>query len=459
MKTLFKFSLVVLLLHALASQAALTVTNIASGNYASHSLFLKSDGSLWAMGYNNFGQLGDGTLNKTNRAQEIVSSGVTAMAAGQAHTLFIKTDGSLWVMGENNYGQLGDGTLTRTNRPEQIRPGGVTAVAAGEYHSLFLESDGSLWAMGYNGDGQLGDGTNDSGNYYTNLPEQIEPSGVKAIAAGHLHSLFLKSDGSLWAMGYNSDGELGDGNGLNTNRPVQIVAGGVTAIAGGLWHTLFLKSDGSLWGMGQNVDGQLGDYTEAATNRPEQLVPGGVTAIAAGGQFSLFLKSDGSLWAMGDRTYGQLGDGNDTYFTNGPEQIVASNVTTIAAGYIHSLFLKSDGSLWAMGYNIDGELGDGFIDTSYPADYGIDVPEQIIPLPQPVLTSAISSKTNIQIRATTGFGGKFSLLAGTNITPPLSQWLSLRTNSITARGANNYSITVTNAVHAGGGQFYLLQSQ
>ena len=463
MKTLLKFTLIPLVLHALFCHATLTVTNIASGNFAYHSLFLKSDGSLWVMGYNNSGQLGDGTLNKTNRPEQIMPGGVTTIAAGGYHSLLLKSDGSLWAMGQNNFGQLGDGTLIRTNRPEQILPGGVIAIAAGGNsgvaesgggQSLFLKSDGSLWAMGDNNSGQLGDGSNDSGNFYTNRPEQIVPGGVIAIAAGQYHSLFIKSDGSLWAMGGNGAGQLGDGTGINTNKPEQIT-NGVVAIAAGLQHSLFLKSDGSLWAMGDDSVGQLGDGGFGSAHRPELIVTNDVTAIAAGGQFSLFLKSDGSLWAMGDRTYGQLGDGNDSNFTNRPEQIVASNVTAIAAGYIHSLFLKSDGSLWAMGYNIFGELGDGFTDTSYPADFGTDLPEQILPLPQPVLAGAISSKTNLQIKATTRFGGKFSLLATTN----LSQWLPLRTNSITARGTNNYSVTVTNAVNLGGGRFYLLQSQ
>ena len=103
--------------------------------------------------------MGDGTYNSTNRPEQIVASNVTAIAAGYLHSLFLKSDGSLWAMGYNVYGQLGDGTFNNTNRPEQIVASGVTAIAAGYYHSLFLKSDGSLWAMGNNADGELGDGT------------------------------------------------------------------------------------------------------------------------------------------------------------------------------------------------------------------------------------------------------------------------------------------------------------
>ena len=84
---------------------------------------------------------------------------VTKVAAGGVHSLFLKSDGSLWAMGDNGDGELGDGTYNQTNRPEQIVASNVTAIAAGDYHSLFLKSDGSLWAMGDNVYGQLGDGT------------------------------------------------------------------------------------------------------------------------------------------------------------------------------------------------------------------------------------------------------------------------------------------------------------
>src|SRR5208282_749516 len=106
----------------------------------------------------------------------------------------------------------------------------VTKVAGGSFHSLFLKSDGSLWAMGYNYYGQLGDRTYGFPPFNsTIMPEQIVATNVTAVAAGNYHSLFIKSDGSLWAMGFNNSGQLGDGTYNNTNQPEQIVASNVTA--------------------------------------------------------------------------------------------------------------------------------------------------------------------------------------------------------------------------------------
>jgi len=122
-----------------ATTGAQPVTKISAG--WSHSLFVKGNGSLWAMG--------DGFYNN-KLPEEIVASNVTAIAAGDSFSLFLKSDGSLWAMGDNGYGCLGDGTENNQLVPEQVVGGCVTAIAAGVNHSLFLKSDGSLWAMGYN---------------------------------------------------------------------------------------------------------------------------------------------------------------------------------------------------------------------------------------------------------------------------------------------------------------------
>jgi len=233
-------------------------------------------------------------------------------------------------MGNNLNGQLGDGTYTDADRPETIVASNVTAIAAGENHSLFLKKDGSLWAMGVDIDGELGDGKSGI-NLHVNIPEKIVAYGVTAIAAGGFHSLFLKNDGSLWVMGGNSNGQLGDGYYNQTNLPEQIVASNVTTIAAGERHSLFIKRDGSMWGMGQNDSGELGDGSYNQTNLPEQIVANNVSAIAAGGNHSLYIKTDGSLWAMGNNIYGQLGDGTNATFSlygsnspNHPEQIVVN---------------------------------------------------------------------------------------------------------------------------------------
>jgi alpha-tubulin suppressor-like RCC1 family protein len=134
------------------------VAAVSAGSF--HTMILKTDGSLWATGYNHFGQLGDGTT--TDRSTPVqVMTGVAAVSAGgevSSHTMILKTDGSLWATGDNDSGQLGDGTTTNRSTPVQVMSG-VVAVFAGGIHSLILKADGSLWATGNNYYGQLGDGT------------------------------------------------------------------------------------------------------------------------------------------------------------------------------------------------------------------------------------------------------------------------------------------------------------
>jgi alpha-tubulin suppressor-like RCC1 family protein len=451
------------MLQALTSGAQ-PVTQVAAGY--EFSLFLKSDGSLWAMGSNLYGQLGDGAIFgnpdvNTNSPEQIVASNVTAIATGEFHSLFLKSDGSLWAMGNNEQGQLGKGFSYFNSIPEQIVASNVTAIATGEFHSLFLKSDGSLWAMGSGQWGQLGDGITYNFPFIgTDIPEQIVASNVTAIAAGGSHSLFLKSDGSLWAMGHNQWGALGDGIGSpysnnSTNIPEQIVASNVTAIAAGQLHSLFLKSDGSLWAMGLNDWGQLGDGTtyyalNNSTNRPEQIVASNVTAIAAGYYHSLFLKSDGSLWAMGLNKWGELGDGfSDSYpnpSTNSPEQIVAGNVIAIAAGESHSLFIKSDGSLWAMGLNEQGGLGDGTYDNSYR-------PEQIVgPYNQIQTAGQLLDGTNMQLNFVGVANANYALDRASSLSPP--NWIPQLTNAAGSFGA----LVFSNAPDAATNNFWRIRS-
>jgi len=238
------------------------------------------------MGDNGNGELGDGTTTNRTSPVQILSGGVQAVAGGYSHSLILKTDGSLWAMGDNSYGDLGDGTTTQRNAPVEILSGGVQAVSAGYFFSLILKTDGSLWAMGDNDHGQLGDGTTTN----RTSPVQILSGGVQTVAAGGYQSLILKADGSLWAVGGNQYGQLGDGTTTNRTSPVQILSSGVQAVAGGFFDSLFLKTDGSLWSTGGNYEGQLGDGTTNSRNAPE-LIAVNVQKISAGDSHSMVVAS------------------------------------------------------------------------------------------------------------------------------------------------------------------------
>uniref|UniRef100_UPI0025EFB3D3 RCC1 domain-containing protein n=1 Tax=uncultured Thiodictyon sp. TaxID=1846217 RepID=UPI0025EFB3D3 len=198
---------------------------------------------------------------------------VAAAAAGAYHSLALKTDGSLWAWGYNVYSQVGDGTTANVLLPVQVLTG-VVAVAAGENFSLALKGDGTLWAWGRNMNGQLGDGT------LINRPLPVQVlSGVAAMAAGFSHSLAIKTDGSLWAWGYNRYAQVGDGT-MPGDRliPVQVLTG-VVAVAGGANHSLVRKADGSLWAWGRNGSGQLGDGTASDSLIPVQGIGFGATIL------------------------------------------------------------------------------------------------------------------------------------------------------------------------------------
>ena len=307
------------------TSAAATTPKIASGR--AHAIALKSDGTVWAWGYNDDGQLGDGTT--TNRSTPVQISGlsdVTAIAGGWSHTIALKSDGTVWAWGNNEDGRLGDGTTTSSSTPVQVSGlSDVTAIAGGKYHTIALKSDGTVWAWGNNEDGQLGNGAT---AYKSPTPVQVSGlSDVTAIAGGGYHTIALKSDGTVWAWGNNEDGQLGNGaTAYRSPTPVQVSGlSDITAIAGGVYHTIALKSDDTVWAWGYNKYGQLGDGTYTDKSNPVQVSGlSEVTAIAGGGRHTIALKSDGTVWAWGVNEYGQLGDGTFSY----PGQVSDINLGT-----------------------------------------------------------------------------------------------------------------------------------
>ena len=311
--------------------AAPNISKVAAGGHCT--FYIRADGTLWAMGYNNFGQLGDGTT--TTRSGPIqIATGVTEVATGGQHTMFIKTDGTLWAMGNNQYGQLGDTTTTNRLTPVQVATG-VSQVSCGSGHSMFLKTGGTLWAMGHNSDGRLGDATTTQ----RTTPVQVATN-VAQISAGAAHGLWVKSDATLWAAGANNYGQLGDGTTTQRPTPVQIAAEVRQASACGYTdadnygHSVFVKTDNTLWATGRNNHGQIGDGTTTQRTTPVQIATG-VSQAYGGALHTVFLKTDNTVWSMGYNGYGQLGD-NTTTDRSTPAQFDV-NVTAIAAGGYHTL--------------------------------------------------------------------------------------------------------------------------
>jgi uncharacterized repeat protein (TIGR02543 family) len=281
----------------------LIATSIMS-NYA-----IKEDGTLWAWGLNENGQLGDGTLeNRTAPVQVSGISGVTAVSTGLGyHVLALKSDGTVWAWGRNDNGELGDGTTTQRQLPVEVA--GLTDVVAlvnAGYHSLAMKSDGTVWAWGRNSYGESGGGVSAD----RTTPFQVSISGVKAIAAGDHHSIAVKEDGTVWAWGRNTYGTLGDGTTTNRVVPVQVIGiDHVKTVVGGTHFNYALKEDGTVWSWGYNNYGQLGDGTTATKLSPVQVSDlTDVVSIAAGGYNGTAMQSGGEVWAWGYNGYGELGD-------------------------------------------------------------------------------------------------------------------------------------------------------
>lgn len=317
--------------------AGKTVVSVSNG--FRHSLALCSDGTVAAWGWNEYGQLGINTttdqqvpvvVSTVSGQSALFGKTVVAVAAGYWHSLALCSDGTIAAWGHNIYGQLGDNTWTDRLAPVAVSTESglsalfnktVVSVAAGGNHSVALCSDGTVATWGFNLFGQLGDTSTTISRPAPVAVNRV--SGVSAlfgktvvaVAAGHLHTLALCSDGSPVAWGRNSNGQLGDNTTTHRNAPVGVnIDSGVSALFGktvlsmtaGEESSLALCSDGTVAAWGYNYFGQLGDNTTTKRVAPVKvntasgvsaLFDKTVVAIAAGGFHGLALCSDGSAAA------------------------------------------------------------------------------------------------------------------------------------------------------------------
>jgi alpha-tubulin suppressor-like RCC1 family protein len=504
------------------------VSGLSSGVQAidageSHTCALTTAGAVRCWGYNYYGQLGDGTT--TNRWTPIavsdLSSGVVAIAAGDAQTCALTVAGAVKCWGANYSGQLGDGTTINRYTPETVSglSSGVQSIATGRQHTCALTTVGAMQCWGYNDYGQLGDGTNTT--RYTPVAVSGLSSGVVAIAAGLYHTCAVTTVGAAQCWGYNTSGQLGDGTGTNRYTPTYALLNGqsfsvaapalgvigvsfpVTAtsssglpvvitatggcslsgndvtltsvtpfctvtysqagdafylpatqfsitsvdtdgdgtanatdtdddndgvldykdampldasdwldadydgignsldndddndsvldgsdncpvranpaqadsnsngtgdvceqptIASGFFHTCAVTTAGALQCWGSNAYGQLGDGTTTSRTTPVTVsgLSSGAVAIAAGEYHTCALTVAGAVKCWGANTSGQLGDGTTVNrYTPVTVSGLSSGVVAVVAGRSHTCALTTAGAVWCWGKNYDGQLGDG----------------------------------------------------------------------------------------------------
>jgi alpha-tubulin suppressor-like RCC1 family protein len=318
------------------------VAEVASSNSDEYALL--TDGSVYAWGLGTAGELGDGTWQNSlaEPVQVQFPPGVKiawlpddVMPFDTA--LAVDTTGHVWGWGNNGGGELCLGTTRPYDTPVELPLLDVTSAAGASNHALY-DAGGIVYACGQNLEGSLGDGSFASTTTAVPVPG-LDGSSVIGLVAAFANAGALLSNGEYFDWGYNANGQLGDGHlGGASDVPVRVtLPGPVTQAAqgGSIWNngqTLVMLSDGSLWAWGDDSNGQLGNGTTGMQPSPVPFYPlPGVTyrSLATGSATSYAVSTTGKVYAWGASFVGQVGDG--TTRTTRTPVVVASGATAISA--------------------------------------------------------------------------------------------------------------------------------
>lgn len=258
-----------------------------------HTLIVNgSNGKVWAFGSNDYGQLGNGSTTASSSSVIVQKAGggdltnIVAVAAGDSYSLALASDGSVWSWGKGLNGRLGLNSNTDRNVATQISasllPFNVVAIAAGASHAAAIDANGYVWLWGSNSSYQL----STTGSTKIVPTKYTSSNQVVAVACGTSHTLILLRDGSIRAVGLNTSGQLGRGNTTTLTSFLPIltldgVAGAAVAIAAGDLHSIAIKQDGTLWTWGSNTENQLNGSSGANLLLPTQV--GGANAVLVAG--------------------------------------------------------------------------------------------------------------------------------------------------------------------------------
>jgi alpha-tubulin suppressor-like RCC1 family protein len=297
---------------------------------------------------------------------ELASLGgtVSQIATSNGAWYAVESNGTVWAWGAGQHGQLGDGRLKSTLTPVEVSlPVGVKIALMADVSpydtALAVDTTGRAWGWGYNSNGQLCQGA----TQLEKTPIKLPFTGVTALSGAGDHALYL-AKGKLYACGSNDHGDLGVGNEKPSDVPVVVPLSGVTAVTSA-YRTSGAIADGSYYSWGFNKLGTVGDGTTKDALSPKKIsLPAAPVSVQLGGGGpkngqTFALLSDGSLWAWGADSYGQLGDGG-SHFVTTPEHIqTPATYSTVVSNGETAFGIDTSGQLWGWGSNRHDQLGNG----------------------------------------------------------------------------------------------------
>jgi len=323
-------------------------------------IVLKSNiapGNLYAIGLNNYGQLGLGDcVNRSSPVQVGSLTNWKSIYPGSSYTLGLKTDGTLWSWGINTYGTLGLGDTIGRSSPVQV--GSMTNWASlptcgyGNPYAAAIKSDGTLWTWGPGNNGGLGLG---------NTPIVSSPVQVgllnnwAQVSIGNFHMHAVKTDGTLWGWGQQGFGELGLGDCVDYSSPTQVGNLNNWRNVSASYMTVATKTDGTLWTWGRNLAGELAQGNMAHLSSPVQV--GALTSwqsACSENSGLLAIQNNGTIWGAGSNAITNTA-GNVSSLV----QVGALGNWKNVYAQSNSTAIKTDGTAWIWGTGIYGELGLG----------------------------------------------------------------------------------------------------
>ena len=348
-----------------------------------HTLYVADDGTVRGWGSNQTGQLGNGASAVNQVMAEVRATtnwsldAIVAIDAGYSHSIALKADGTVWTWGSDNNGELGD-DVTRVNKSTPVQVSGLSGVysiAAGSFHNLALTCSGTMWAWGWDANGQLG---NDAALIDQPTPVTVPgASYCRAIGAGGYHSLAVLYNGQVYAWGYNGYGELGDGTNAQQTTPKLLPSAtlnNMIELDGGVFHSIGRQANGQVFTWGNGGSGQIGDGGNVNQSSPVAVFigffTGGAVSVTAGQNHSAVTMGSGAMYSWGADNFGQLG--NDSALTAQPNPVLVSSLPShkrvTSGGYNgnHSLILEGDGTVSSVGSDAAGQLGNNSSLTDQP---------------------------------------------------------------------------------------------